>query len=274
MIDNFLDAAFAERLHSEFPIFERGNNLGEDGQRGGKSTLEKVRSLGPAYAQLDDTIKSAEFLEALGELTGINGLLYDPWYLGGGTHESRSGTALDVHIDFNLHPSERWHRRLNMLIYLNPVWEPQWGGNFEFFRDPHASPSPDRSVTPHFNRCVIFETSERSWHGFDQIQLPPEHAALSRRSVALYFYSRDRPTEEVADRHTVVYVKRQLPEHYQVGHTLDQADISELRSLISQRDAHITMLYGENTALLKAQDTGLVGNLLYLAKRAYVRFRR
>ncbi|WP_210235772.1 2OG-Fe(II) oxygenase, partial [Mesorhizobium sp. M1C.F.Ca.ET.187.01.1.1] len=101
---------------------------GENGQRGGKSTLEKIRALGPAYSQLDDAVKSADFLALLGRLTGVKGLLYDPWYLGGGTHESRNGTGLDVHIDFNLHPSERWHRRLNMLIYLNPRWESEWGG--------------------------------------------------------------------------------------------------------------------------------------------------
>lgn len=42
----------------------------------------------------------------------------------------------------------------------------------------------------------------------------------------------------------------------------------------SERWAHIRMLYAENTALRKAQDAGLTGHLLYLAKRAYVRFRR
>ncbi|KAF1005538.1 MAG: hypothetical protein GAK28_03291 [Luteibacter sp.] len=274
VIDDFLDSSFIGKLLAEFPAFERGNTVGDDGRQGGKSTLDKVRSLGDAYRRLDDAIQSPEFLAAIGRLTGIDGLLYDPWYLGGGTHENRNGMSLDPHVDFNFHPSERWHRRLNLIIYLNPQWEQAWGGNLELFRDPHEEVTPRQSVPPVFNRCVIFETSERSWHAFDTIALPAQHADLSRRSIALYFYTKDRPEEEIADRHTTYYVKRQLPEHLAEGHTLSAADVATIRSLIAQRDGHIQMLYAENTSLLKAQDKGLAGNLLYLAKRAYVRFRR
>lgn len=274
VIDDFLAPDFAERLLSEFPGFEDGNFIGDDGVPGGKSTSDQVRQLGTAYRALDDAIRSPDFLLLLSRLTGIEELLYDPWYLGGGTHENRDGMGLDPHVDFNFHPSERWHRRLNLIVYLNPTWEPQWGGNFELFRDPHATSRPDVSITPSFNRCAIFETSERSWHGFDTIRLPPEHAGLTRRSIALYFYTKNRPEDEIAPRHTTYYVNRQLPERFVEGAVLDAADVAEVRALISHRDAHIRMLYAENTALRKAQDTGLGGQLLYLAKRAYVRFRR
>ncbi|HEX7338920.1 MAG TPA: 2OG-Fe(II) oxygenase, partial [Rhodanobacteraceae bacterium] len=257
-----------------FPTFDRGNYVGDDGRPGGKSTLDKIRAVSPTYARLDDVIKSPAFLAFVGRLTGIDGLLYDPWYLGGGTHESKNGVSLDPHVDFNFHPSERWHRRLNLIVYLNPEWDAAWGGNLELFADPHAQATPDHSISPVFNRCVIFETSERSWHAFDPIRLPAERAALTRRSIALYFYTKDRPAAETADRHTTYYVKRQLPERITEGVTLSAADVAEIRALISQRDAHINNLYAENTALRKAQDRGLSGQLLYLAKRAYVRFRR
>lgn len=217
---------------------------------------------------------SAARRHAVGQLTGIDGLIYDPWYLGGGTHENRNGMALDPHVDFNFHPSERWHRRLNLIVYLNPEWEPCWGGCLELFRDPHADARPVRSVAPLFNRCVIFETSERSWHAFDPIRLPPERDGLTRRSIALYFYTRDRPAEETAPRHTTFYVNRQLPVRIDEGRTLSRDDVAEIRQLLELRDAHIRMLYAENTALRRAQDRGLTGHLLYLARRAYVRFRR
>lgn len=274
VIDDFFAPDFATRLLAEFPGFEHGNFIGDDGQPGGKSTSDKVRQLGPAYRELDDAIRSDEFLQLLSRLTGIDALIYDPWYLGGGTHENRDGMSLDPHVDFNFHPSERWHRRLNLIVYLNPAWDAQWGGNFELFRDPHLAPRPDVSIAPLFNRCAIFETSERSWHGFDRIRLPPEQAGLTRRSIALYFYTRDRPQDEIAERHTTYYVNRQLPERFVEGAVLDAADVAEVRGLIQQRDAHIRMLYAENTALRKAQDAGIGGQLVYLAKRAYVRFRR
>lgn len=274
VIENFLAPAFAESLLAAFPAFERGNSVGDNGQVGGKSTLDKVRQLGAAYQQLDDAIKSAEFLDAIGRVTGIDGLLYDPWYLGGGTHENRHGAALDSHVDFNYHPSERWHRRLNLIVYLNPEWEEAWGGCLELFRDPHVDARPSRLIPPTFNRCVIFETTEHSWHGFNPIRLPAEREGETRRSIALYFYSKERPETEIAPRHTTYYVNRQLPEHFAEGHVLTRGDVAELKQLMELRDGHIRMLYKENTALREAQDAGLTGNLLYLAKRAYVRFRR
>ncbi len=274
VIDDFLDAAFARALLASFPAFERGNSVGDDGTPGGKSTVDRVRALGPAWRQLDDAIQDSAFLDAVAEMTGIDGLLYDPWYLGGGTHENREGMSLDAHVDFNYHPSERWHRRLNLIAYLNPRWEEAWGGCLELFRDPQADPRPSQRIAPLFNRCVIFETSEKSWHAFDTIRLPAEESGLSRRSIALYFYTKDRPAEQTAPRHTTYYVNRALPERFAEGHALSRGDLVELKQLLEARDAHIRMLYAENTDLRAAQDRGFAGNLLYLARRAYVRFRR
>ncbi len=273
-IDDFLEGDFTRALLAQFPAFERGNAVGDNGEPGGKSTVDRIKALGPAYERLDHVIRSGEFLAWLGALTGIENLLYDPWYLGGGTHENRDGMSLDAHVDFNYHPSERWHRRLNLIIYLNPLWDESWGGSLEFFRDPHADAKPSRSFTPLFNRCVVFETSERSWHAFNRIHLPESQQQLTRRSIALYFYTKDRPEQEVAARHTTFYVNRQLPERVAEGALLSSDDIAEIRQLIEARDAHIRLLYAENTELRAAQDKGFAGNLLYLAKRAYVRFRR
>lgn len=274
VIDDFLERGFIQELLAQFPAFETGNAVGDDGVPGGKSTLARIRDVGAAYRRLDEAIQTPEFLRAIGAFTGIDALLYDPWYLGGGTHENRDGMSLDPHVDFNFHPSERWHRRLNLIVYLNPEWNEGWGGCLELFRDPQVDARPSQSVAPVFNRCVIFETSERSWHAFDRIRLPEDRAQLTRRSIALYFYTKDRPAEETADRHTTYYVNRLLPERFAEGSRLSRHDVAEIKQLLEQRDAHIRMLYAENTALRKAQDAGLTGHLLYLAKRAYVRFRR
>lgn len=273
-IDGFLEPGFAASLLEEFPPFEDGDFIGDDGRPGGKSTHDRPARLGPAFRKLDALIQGREFLDLLGEMTGIPDLIYDPFYLGGGTHENRSGQTLDPHIDFNYHPSERWHRRLNLIIYLNRTWDPAWGGNIELFTDPHRQPEPDVRVAPVFNRCVVFETSERSWHGFDTLRIPEDAPTQSRRSIALYFYTRDRPTAEIAGRHTTHYVKRQLPSRFQPGHTLDEADVAELNALLQGRDTHIRLQYEEIARLLQAQERGLAGKLLYLAKRAYVRMRR
>jgi len=274
VIEDFFDPAFAKALLAEFPAFERGNSIGDDGREGGKSTVERIKALGPAFRALDEAIQRPEFLRLVGAIAGIDGLIYDPFYLGGGTHENRDGQALQAHVDFNYHPSERWHRRLNLIVYLNPEWNAAWGGNLELWRDPYQDADPAARIAPAMNRCVIFETTESSWHGFDKIALPSDRAEISRKSVALYFYSRQRPTEEIAGKHTTHYVNRQLPEHLVEGHTLTQADVDTLRELIAHRDNQMQRLYADNASLLQARDRGLSGQILYQLRRLYVRYLR
>ena len=234
----------------------------------------RSRALGGAYAELDALIQSPAWLALLERITGIPALLYDPYYLGGGTHENRHGQSLDPHVDFNYHPSERWHRRLNLIVYLNREWRPAWGGSLQLYRDPAQDREPWVSIAPAFNRCVIFETSERSWHGFDRLALPEARPDLTRKSIALYFYTVERPVAEIAGKHSTIYVKRPLPARYLPGLTLSHHDVDELASLLADRDAHIRQQYEEIARLLQAQEHGLAGRLMYLAKRAYVRFRR
>jgi hypothetical protein len=274
VIDNFLDRAYVDDLLTQFPAFERGNYIGDDGRAGGKSTFDAMPRIGPAYASLDQVIQTPAFLAWLGELTGIDDLLFDPFYLGGGTHENRDGQPLSAHIDFNYHPSERWHRRVNLIVYLNHEWEENWGGLFDLYKDPYADPTPAVTVAPLFNRCVVFETTENSWHGFDKITLPDDKKHLSRKSIALYFYTKEREAEQTAGRHTTHYVNRQLPEHLTHGHTLSEADVASLREMIDSRDNLLKILYDENSKLLQAQDKGFSGHVLYLMKRLYIRYRK
>lgn len=274
VIDDFLAGPFADRLLAEFPAFERGNARNEAGELGSKSTVERIRDLGHAYADLDDLIQSAEFLALVGTLTGVDDLLYDPWYFGGGTHENRAGQDLDPHVDFNRHPIENWHRRLNLIIYLNPEWEDAWGGSLELHDDPRSPDNRVRLITPLFNRCVIFETTETSWHGFARIVLPDDRRHLSRRSIALYFYTRERPAEELADTHSTIYVDRPLPDHFKPGTVLSDADVEELRTLLARRDQHNQRLYRDitrlNTELEQASaalNAGRLGRLRFFVQR-------
>ena len=64
-------------------------------------------------------------------MTGIKGLIPDPYFMGAGIHKTLNGGFLDIHADFNLHGHMKVERRLNVLIYLNPPWQEDWGGSFE-----------------------------------------------------------------------------------------------------------------------------------------------
>ena len=280
VIENFFRDEYARQILAQFPPFERGNARNEAGELGNKSTVEKIRGLGAAYAALDDLVQSREFLDLIGRITGIDDLLYDPWYFGGGTHENRNGQDLDAHVDFNRHPANRWHRRLNLIIYFNHEWNDAYGGSLQLHSDPRSADDRIITITPKFNRAVIFETTETSWHGFPRIALPTDKQALTRKSVALYFYTKDRPVEETAGTHSTIYVDAPLPARIQAGHTLEEADIDELRALIERRDQHNQRLYRDLAAMTArfeqvqaALYAGRLGRLRYVARIALRRFR-
>jgi hypothetical protein len=281
VIDDFFAPDYASRLIAEFPAFERGDARNENGEPGQKSTVEKIRDLGPAYAELDDLVRSKPLLDLVGRITGIDDLLHDPWYFGGGTHENRSGQDLDAHVDFNRHPVEQWHRRLNLIVYFNREWSDDWGGSLELHSDPRRDDDRITLITPLYNRCVIFETTETSWHGFTRIADAPGGNSRSRKSIALYFYTRERPEDELAGTHSTIYVDRPLPDRFRAGMTLEERDVEELRILLSRRDQHNQRLYRDIARLSSELDqaksavqAGPVGRLRYLARRVRMRLQR
>ena len=273
ILDNFLDADYCRDLISSFPAFDPQRALNEYGEVGRKAVVQQLAEIGPSYALFDRLLSSREFLSLVGSITGIANLLYDPDYVGGGTHENLSGQGLDAHVDFNYHPKTRAHRRLNLLLYLNPEWKPEWGGELQLHSNPWLPPHEDRvtTVLPIANRCVLFETSERSWHGFRNIVVP--NGGISRRSIAVYFYTADRPAAEVAPQHATVYVHPPLPAHLDVGYSLQEDDVETIRDLLDRRDRHMHFLYDREKAFSATID-GLSATLERTEQSPTFRFAR
>lgn len=241
-IDHFLDADDCDALLRDFPVFDAKGATNELGLVGRKAVVEHVTDISPFYRTFYKYINSEPFLAAMSELTGIADLIADKTLFGGGTHNNLSGQGLDVHIDFNIDERFMLHRRINLLIYLNKEWEEAWGGAIELHSDP-KNPTLDEvaSFLPLFNRAIIFETNEYSWHGFRRIQLPPDKQHLSRKSFSIYLYTKDRPADEVLAPHTTFYLPQPLPANLRVGHTLTDEDMLELQIRTQGRDGLLGM---------------------------------
>ncbi|MEO6747848.1 MAG: 2OG-Fe(II) oxygenase [Caldimonas sp.] len=128
---------------------------------------------------------SQPMLAFLEGLSSIQGLIPDPYFLGGGYHETARGGKLGIHADFRINDQLHLHRRMNVIIYLNEGWNPDWGGKLELWD--RAMTRKCVEVQPIFNRCVIFNTDADSYHGHpDPLQTPE---GVFRRSIALYYYT-------------------------------------------------------------------------------------
>jgi hypothetical protein len=205
-IDGFLEPDFAEAVHDSFPSFDRAMAVGKTHHtvnEFNKVQLTDASAFAPPMRRLNEALAAPEFLRTLSFAFGIPELLADEQLVGGGIHETGPSGRLDVHVDFNLIEDRGLHRRLNLLLFFNKDWKPEWGGEFELWdRDVSVR---HHALAPRFNRCVIFETSEISFHGVTAVTCPPGRC---RRSFAAYYYTSAAPPGWDGRSHTTIFKAR------------------------------------------------------------------
>ena len=201
VLDDFLDPAVADAVLDEFPgpgaiAWEQFKNAREE-----KLASAHEGNMPPLIRGLLYAMNGATFLHFLEVLTGIPKLMPDPLFTGGGLHQILPGGRLAAHVDFNKHPVYGLDRRLNLLLYLNKDWDDSFGGHFELL-DATGKECRKR-VLPVFNRCVVFSTTDTSWHGHPHpLTCPP---GGSRKSLALYYYTNGRPDQSLAGVHGTLF---------------------------------------------------------------------
>jgi 2OG-Fe(II) oxygenase superfamily len=167
-----------------------------DGHQKGKRICSKLSHIPFALRSMIEELHSSEVLTWLETVSGINALIPDPHLEGGGLHASEAGGILRTHTDFHSYRRLDVSRRLNLLVYLNDDWSLADGGALQLHQK--GSNTPEREVVPIFGRVVIFETNDRSPHGF----MTPIAAGKTRQSVALYYYTAKRTENFDGDANT------------------------------------------------------------------------
>jgi hypothetical protein len=218
VIDGLVPDAVLERVVDEFPApSDRWRHFDDGNQRkygGGTNEID----LGPTIRNVLSEFNSSAFVDFLQLLTGIaEPLIPDPHYRGGGLHQIEPGGYLEVHADFNRHPTFGLDRRVNVLVYLNSDWQPQWGGQLELW-DRSMSHAEQR-IEPVFNRTVIFSITDTAFHGHPETLRSPPGSA--RRSLAFYYYSNGRPATESSDEHSTLFQATRSTHHGARGNAAD-----------------------------------------------------
>jgi Rps23 Pro-64 3,4-dihydroxylase Tpa1-like proline 4-hydroxylase len=208
VLDDFFDSELLELVLAEFPKPGAIRWQTFDNEREIKLASAAESAFGPATRLLLYHLNSITFLDFLSAVTGIANLIPDPSFEGGGLHQIVRGGKLGIHADFNRHRSYDLDRRLNLLLYLNKTWREDYGGHLQLWnRDMTRC---EARVSPLFNRVMIFGTTDFTYHGHpDPLQCPE---GMTRKSLALYYFTNGRPAEEISGEHSTLFRARQPSE--------------------------------------------------------------
>lgn len=192
VIDNFTDASLLDAIARE-DFGDVGGDRWTYHRYSSQKTYSRtdLATFGSAARALLEQLASEEFRRTLSSITGIDGLLFDDNLEDGGLQSTPSSGYLCVHVDPLVHPRRRtWRRRVNLLVYLNADWQRSFGGDLELW--PADMRACGATVTPAFNRAVLFAANEKTPHGFpDPLRSP---AGITRNCIAIYYF-----TEEAAE---------------------------------------------------------------------------
>lgn len=205
--DNFFNQDMLEGVLNEFPDLRKNADINYNDKNQIKLASKGEYKFGEKTKQFMHFLNSQPFLEFLTNLTGIEALMSDPYFEGGGAHQILPGGLLKIHADFNKNKITKLDRRLNVLVYLNKDWDEAWGGHFELWdKDMKGCV---KKILPLFNRMALFSTTDFSYHGHpDALRCPEDR---SRKSLALYYYTNGRPAEEInsgLEDHTTLFKAR------------------------------------------------------------------
>lgn len=200
-LDNFLPMEVIEKVRADVDTLAEAERSFDAADEKLKSQYNPDRL--PQYTRnLFYTFNSRPFILFLEEMTGIKGLIPDPYFIGAGIHKTLNGGYLNIHADFNVHKQMHLERRLNMLIYLNPPWKEEWGGSFEIWDK--EMKNKVAGFPPTENRMCCFSTGSDTWHGNPEPVNHPD--GLPRLSIALYYYTATWDDTRVA--HSTIFKPR------------------------------------------------------------------
>jgi hypothetical protein len=183
VIPDFLRAPHADVLDAFPAAYDPRWDVNADAYEAEKMTYSDAQQLAEPLASMIRELNAPPYLRFLERVTGIKGLIPDPYLQGAGLHCVGPGGVCAPHTDNHLNERLSLYRRVNTLIYLNPEWDDTSGGCLELYRD--APLAIERTIVPRWGTCVIFQSDRRSVHGFSR----PVVGTRVRRSIAVYHYT-------------------------------------------------------------------------------------
>jgi hypothetical protein len=207
VLDGFLGGELARALAERFPGPSHAGwmrrDYREQAARLGQLQRTGFQGVDGGLRHLLSELSAMAFLDFLGELTGVEGLIADPHFRGAGPSLTLPGGHLALHADFNRDRTRHLKRRVTVIYYLAKDWSPDWGGALELWDE--ARSRCEASYLPLPDRLVVMDHGDTYWHGHPAPLACPE--GRFRASVAAYYYVAAEPAAGEDDAHGAIWAR-------------------------------------------------------------------
>ena len=223
IIDNFFLPEIADKISDEFPDFNDASVNTYNSPLEIKKSLNHWDRFPPTTYRAFTFLGRYPFVARMQHVTKKYDLEFDYGLNGGGWHMHGPGGNLNIHVDYNMHPKLHMQRKLNIIVYLTKDWDTSWGGGLELWSHDESENKPmkkEKTVDNIYNRAILFDTTQDSWHGLpDTIKCPEGHL---RKSIAAYYVC--PAAAQTENRSRAMYVPRK-----------DQEGDESIKELIKKR---------------------------------------
>lgn len=233
VIDDFFTSEVADKLAQEFLPYDSPHWRMQWKNELENKKLHNVWDMFPEVTYRTFTyLNSVEFVEIIRKITGCRKIITDIGLHGGGLHSHKTSGHLNVHMDYNIHPKLKLKRKFNLIVYLTPNWKDEYGGGLELWSHDNEKCGPGQVVkviSNRFNRAVVFDTSQNSWHGLPEKLQCPE--GVFRNSLAVYYLTEPGPQESERSKALFAPYKDQINDINILNLIKQRANVNEVQKL-------------------------------------------
>lgn len=206
LIDDFWSTEVANQLVKDIPDYESDSwNAHYENAIEDKKACNDWNKFPETTYRAFNYLNSPEFISVIKQITGVKDVLLDIGLHGGGWHSHHKGGKLNIHLDYNIHPKLKLQRKFNLIVYMTPEWNEKWGGGLELWSHNKKTKKPNElivTIENRFNRAILFDTTQNSWHGLpDELSCPE---GVYRQSIAVYYMI--EPQENADSRGKALFV--------------------------------------------------------------------
>lgn len=186
-LDNLLPEEITNQIYAVFPKPEQmvlKKSIRED-----KYIAAQMNLYHPLLEEIIYAFQDNRIVQKVGEICKVSNPIPDENLYAGGISMMGNKQFLNPHLD-NSHDKDRnlW-RVLNLLFYVTPNWEEEYGGNLELW--PNGMNNKQITIHSKFNRLAVMETHNNSLHSVSPVVYEGFRCCVSN-----YYFSNKPMREE------------------------------------------------------------------------------